>query len=148
MRQTTVERTSFFPAPAGAVWALLGRIDTLQYIARPYAAFAPVDGRADWQAGHTYRLTLRLFGVAPLGIHQVQVLRWDKASFSILTNEGNAFVPLWNHEIRLVPCAGGCYYTDRVTLGAGWKTPFVGLWARCFYRHRQKKWLRLLQSRA
>ena len=147
MRQATIERTSFFPADAQAVWRLLGQIDTLRYIAKPYADFVPLDDTADWQAGKTYRLTLKLLGVLPLGVHEIHVLRWDKARFSILTEEGNGFVPLWNHAITLVPCAGGCRYTDHVTLEAGWKTPFVRLWAFCFYRHRQKKWIRLLRDK-
>lgn len=146
MRQAVVEKTSFFPAKAERVWALLGQIETLQYIAAPYAAFTPVDGKTDWREGETYRLALKLMGVAPLGVHTVRVLRWDKKSFSILTHEGNPFVPLWNHKIRLAPCTGGCRYTDSVTLGAGWKTPFIRLWACCFYSHRQKKWIHLLRA--
>lgn len=36
------------------------------------------------------------------------------------SHEGNRFVPLWNHEISLVPMGDVCRYTDRVTIGAGW----------------------------
>lgn len=37
-------------------------------------------------------------------------------------------------------------YTDEVEIGAGWKTPFVYLWAKAFYSHRQKKWIKLLNK--
>lgn len=48
------------------------------------------------------------------------------------SHEGNRFVPLWNHEISLVPMGDVCRYTDRVTIGAGWRTPFVRLWSLAF----------------
>lgn len=54
-------------------------------------------------------------------------------------------MPTWNHRITLdeIDAAHtGC--TDEVEIDAGWKTPFVYLWAKAFYAHRQKKWLKLL----
>ena len=41
---------------------------------------------------------------------------------------------------------GRTRYTDQVEIRAGWKTPFVWLWANAFYAHRQKKWIRLLKE--
>ena len=146
MRTAVVKRTSVFPAGAETVWPLLGQIEMLQYIAKPYAVFTSVDGKTDWREGETYRLTLKLFGVISLGTHEIHVLRGDAQRRSILTQEGNPFVPLWEHEISLVPCAGGCRYTDSVTLGAGWKTPMIRVWADCFYRHRQRKWIKFLKK--
>ena len=146
MRETIVVKTSVFPADARTVWARLGELRTLQEIARPYAAFEPLDDCAVWYEGGTFRLRLKLFCLFPLGVHTVQVLRWDERTHTVLTHEGNPFVPLWNHEITIVPQGRTCRYTDRVTMGAGWRTPLVGLWARCFYRHRQKRWIELLQE--
>ena len=57
----------------------------------------------------------------------------------IYTEEGNPFVPVWNHEICLSPMTeDACEYIDCVEIQAGWKTGFVTLWAQYFYRHRQK----------
>ena len=36
-------------------------------------------------------------------------------------------------------------YTDKVEILAGWKTPFIWLWANAFYAHRQRKWITLLK---
>ena len=33
--------------------------------------------------------------------------------------------------------------TDEVEIQAGWKTVFIWLWARAFYTHRQRKWIKL-----
>lgn len=38
-------------------------------------------------------------------------------------------------------------YTDIVEIDAGWKTVLVYLWAVCFYKHRQKKWIKLLRKK-
>ena len=38
-------------------------------------------------------------------------------------------------------------YSDQVEIGAGWKTFIVWLWANCFYKHRQRKWLKLIKIR-
>lgn len=54
-------------------------------------------------------------------------------------------VPVWNHQIILREIERDrTEYIDEVELYAGWKTPFVYLWAKYFYAHRQKKWLKLL----
>ena len=139
-------KTSVFPADAEAVWSRLGEIRTLQIIARPYAAFEPLDNCGAWRAGETYRLRLKLFCLIPLGVHTVHDLHRDASAYSVLTYEGNPFVPLWNHEITLTPMGRACRYTDRVTLGAGWKTPFIGLWANCFYHHRQRRRIGILKG--
>jgi hypothetical protein len=136
---TTVER--MFP--------LLKQLNTLQQIASPYASFAPVDGSQNltWQPGETYRFHFRLFGLIPFGIHTIQVV--DFAPGGILTREGNPHVPVWNHRILLETMDEQTLrYTDEVEIGAGWKTPFVSLWARIFYRHRQRKWRKLLADKA
>jgi hypothetical protein len=53
----------------------------------------------------------------------------------------------WDHRITLVPQpGGGTLYTDRVEVGAGVLTPFVWLFAGMFYRHRQRRWRRLVEN--
>ena len=37
-------------------------------------------------------------------------------------------------------------YSDEVEINAGWKTIFVYWWAKSFYSHRQRKWLKLLKK--
>ena len=65
----------------------------------------------------------------------------------IYTHEGNEHVPVWNHRIVLNGLPDNrCIYTDIVEIDAGWKTLFVFLWAKCFYTHRQKRWIKLLKK--
>ena len=141
--------SSLFPAAPDKIWPLLMRVDTLRYIAAPYAAFSSLDPTEEmiWREGALIRFRLRIFGV-PLGIHTIDIQKIAPAAYTIQTREGNRFVPVWNHTITLVPAGvKAARYTDEVEIGAGLLTGIVYLWAGAFYRHRQKKWLRLLGAR-
>ena len=141
-----VQRTSVFPAGREAVFRKLQKLETLQYIAWPYASFEPVGDTAHiWTAGSTSSYRFRLFGVIPFGTHTIHIIRFGPDGVS--SREGNEHVPVWNHDITMSPAdAGHTRYTDCVDIQAGWKTVFVWLWANAFYAHRQRKWIRLLQE--
>jgi len=141
-----VQKTSVFPAPRDVVFQKLQRLETLQTIAKPYAAFEPVDSAAAvWTVGGKSSYRLRLFGFIPFGTHTIRIVRLDPEGIS--SREGNRHVPVWNHDILLVPIdENHTEYTDRVEIRAGWKTIFIWLWAKAFYAHRQRRWIRLLKE--
>ena len=141
-----VQKTSVFPAPRDVVFQKLQRPETLQTIAKPYAAFEPVDNAtAVWTAGGMSSWRMRLFGFIPFGTHTIRIVCFDPERIS--SREGNEHVPVWNHDIHLVPIdENHTEYTDRVEIKAGWKTIFICLWAKAFYAHRQRKWIRLLRK--
>ena len=98
-----------------------------------------------WEVGRSFSFDFKMFGFIPLGVHVINVKEFNPDN--IYTNEGNPFCPVWNHRIILKETADGkTEYTDEVEIGAGWKTPFVYLWAKAFYSHRQKKWIKLLNK--
>ncbi|QUA51921.1 hypothetical protein [Aristaeella lactis] len=139
-----VRKTSVFPAGQELVYSKLQELKTLQYIAAPYAAFEPVGAVTPvWNAGGVSSYRFRLFCLIPFGIHTIRVIRVDPQGIS--SRESNAHVPVWNHDIVLKKLdEQHTEYTDRVEIRAGWKTFFIWLWANAFYRHRQRKWIRLL----
>jgi hypothetical protein len=151
MRMKVITVSSVFPATPDEIWARLVQVETLQYVAAPYAAFSPVDpeeGTA-WEEGAVLRFRLRVCGIIPMGMHTVKVKKFDKASLAVQTVEGNKTVPVWNHKIALVPIdSSSTRYTDEVEIYAGRLTGLVCLWSRSFYRHRQRKWLKLLSDRS
>ena len=142
----TVRKTSIFPAKRNEVFARLQRLETLQFIAVPYATFAPVEASADfrWRVGSVSTYRFKLFGLMPFGTHTIRIERFDEDV--IQSREGNAHVPVWNHRITLKDLGTRTEYTDEVEIRAGWKTLFVWLWAKAFYAHRQRKWVRLLRG--
>jgi hypothetical protein len=141
-----VQKTSIFPAKRSDVFARLQRLETLQFIAMPYASFAPVDARTDnvWRVGDVSSYQFRLFGVIPFGTHTIQIERFDEDE--IQSRESNEHVQVWDHRITLKDLGMQTEYTDEVDIRAGWKTFFVWLWAKAFYAHRQRKWIRLLKE--
>lgn len=141
-------KTSVWSAPSKMIFERVKALKTLQYIAWPYATFKPVDGQADlvWAEGGEFAFKFKLFGFIPLGLHTIKVLTFDEQTGCILTHEGNAHVPVWNHRIVVKAIDDSTtQYTDEVVIQAGWKTPFVYLWAKAFYAHRQRKWRKLLR---
>ena len=142
---TTIRITTTLPATPEAVWRRLSQVDTLRYIARPYAYFTPLEPMTQWAQGAAYVLSLRVFGLLPLGRHHIRVVRWDQDALEILTHEHNRFVKTWNHAITLEALPDGrTRFTDAVTLDAGAFTGLARLWSIAFYRHRQRKWRKLL----
>ena len=142
-----VRKSSVFPASRDVVFEKLQKPETLQYIAEPYAAFEPV-GTAEpvWTVGGASAYKFRLFGVIPFGTHTIRIVRFDPEGVS--SREGNEHVPVWNHDITMIRLDDHhTEYTDRVEIRAGWKTPFIWLWAQAFYAHRQRKWKKLLKQR-
>lgn len=144
----TVKKTSVFSAKQSNVFGLLQRFDTLAYIAKPYATFKNIDGQTElvWEVGKSFSFDFKMFGFISLGVHIINVKEFNIDN--IYTNEGNPFCPIWNHRIILKEIAERkTEYTDEVEIEAGWKTPFIYLWAKAFYSHRQKKWIKLLNKR-
>ena len=144
----TVKKTSVFSAKQSNVFGLLQRFDTLAYIAKPYATFKNIDGQTElvWEVGKSFSFDFKMFGFISLGVHIINVKEFNIDN--IYTNEGNPFCPVWNHRIILKEIAERkTEYTDEVEIEAGWKTPFIYLWAKAFYSHRQKKWIKLLNKR-
>ena len=143
-----VRQSSVFPAPRELVFARLQRLETLQHIAAPYATFTPVENAKDfsWREGAVSSYHFRLFGFIPFGIHTIRIERFDQSG--IQSREHNKHVPVWDHLITLEDLGSQTKYTDEVEIHAGWKTVFIWLWAKAFYAHRQRKWIRLLQTKA
>lgn len=141
-----VQKTSVFPASRKTIFEKLQKLETLQYIAKPFATFEPIgDTAAVWEEGGESSYRFRLFGIIPYGTHTIRIIRFETEKIS--SREGNEHVPVWNHDITLVSLDDEhTQYTDRVEIHAGWKTLFVWIWANLFYAHRQRRWIRLLDN--
>ena len=141
----TVRKTSTFPAKRDVIFGKLQELSTLQYIAAPYATFTPLNPEPDmtWAVGISSSYRFRLFGFIPFGTHTIRIERFDRDAVS--SKEHNEHVPVWNHKIYLKDKGGQTDYTDEVDIDAGWKTDIIWLWAKAFYAHRQRKWIKLLK---
>lgn len=147
MKHIIIRKTSLFPADKNMIFNCLTHLDTLRYIASPYASFEPLNCGENliWEEGGSFDFSFRLFSFIPLGRHRINVIDFDSER-GIYTEESNPYVPIWNHRIYLADGVDGTEYTDEVEIYAGWKTFFVALWAKMFYAHRQRKWIKLLMT--
>lgn len=140
--------SSIFPAAPDEIWQRLARVDTMRYVARPLLMFASAEGGGEeWQAGETMRFRLRILGILPLGFHTVRLDTVDSAAYTMQTRESSRLIPVWNHHIAVAAAEDGrSRYTDSLEIGAGWRTGFVYWFAKLFFRHRHKRWFRLLRQ--
>ena len=134
-----VRKSSVFPASREEVYMRLQRLETLQYIAAPYATCTPVEDTNDfsWREGTISSYHFRLFGFIPFSIHTIRIEKFDQSG--IQSREHNKHVPVWDHLIILEDLGNQTKYTDEIEIHAGWKTVFIWLWAKAFYAHRQRK---------
>ncbi|MFM7785273.1 MAG: hypothetical protein ACKPE6_11630 [Gammaproteobacteria bacterium] len=121
----------------------------LEYVAAPLLRFSPVDGGRFppvWAEG-SHRVRLRLFGRLPFG-EQAIVISFPPCAEGVAIHDAghSALIPVWDHLITLVPVESGVRYRDQLEVKAGLLTPFIWLFAQVFYRHRQRRWRRLVAA--
>ncbi len=82
----------------------------------------------------------------PLGRHSIFCERIDPELREIQTREREPLVRRWDHLVRVRPEGDGhTRYSDEIEIEAGLLTPIVWLFAEVFYRHRQRRWKRLIR---
>ena len=145
----TVRVSTVFQCTEAEFWQKWTDPASWQYIVTPFLSAAPVEPvpEGEWQIDRTYTFNLRLFTIIPIGRHSIRLLKIDRETNTISSDEGGLFAPIWIHHIwfRAVP-GGRLAYTDEVEIDAGWRTPLVWFLANMFYRHRHRRWRALLRQ--
>lgn len=118
----------------------------LQYVAHPLLSFSSLRGSnlpQTWTTG-THWVRLKLFGFLPFGRQAIVISMPDVPNAFAIRDAGySALIPVWDHLITIESSPGGVRYRDQVEVRARVLTPVVWLFAQIFYRHRQRRWLRL-----
>lgn len=130
------------------LWSEIIKAESLQYVASPLLYFIPINKDEpfnEWTVGRTYRLKIFFLKFIPLGKHDISVITIDKKSNRIETHESGLLAPTWNHSIWFHNTDNGLEYTDQIEIKAGLLTFLIWLFAQIFYRHRQRKWKKLLK---
>ncbi|QXQ07873.1 hypothetical protein KX816_07745 [Sphingosinicellaceae bacterium] len=136
-------------APLERIAAEVLRPRLLEYIAAPLVHFTPLEPARfpeHWAEGR-WRVAIRLFGVFPLGRQWIVITlpATGTGEFRVRDNGTGDLARRWDHLIILQRRAdGSTNYRDEVTVAAGLLTPFVWAFAALFYRHRQRRWRRLV----
>ncbi len=137
---------------ADLAWSLVQTSKLLQEVMAPLVILRPRKGETfaeRWPAGRTVMCRCFLFGVIPLGTRSLHFERIDSEAREIQTRESDPLVRRWDHLIRITPTPDhACRYSDEIEIDAGWRTFFVWWFANVFYRHRQRRWRKLLRRLA
>ncbi len=133
------------------LWDKISKQESLKFVASPILTFIPVGTgilNSKWEVGRIYRFKLYFLKFIPLGLHTIQIMKIDQNQNIISSHESGLLTPVWNHKIsfkEIMPSLVN--YSDEIEIKAGWLTPFIGLFAHVFYRHRQRRWKILLQNK-
>jgi hypothetical protein len=130
----------------------IARPQVMLYVAKPLIRFkllTPTSWPTQWADGGRYRVSIRLFGIIPLGWQEIlthivhaepNLYEFEDRGFGLLTKR-------WHHRIILK--ANGQHstrYTDELDVQAGCFTPFSYAFAWIFYRWRQRRLRRLFAA--
>lgn len=144
-----VDVSTFLPAKPEKLEAHLRSSRLLIYVASPIVKFIPCGNTQlpeRWEEG-TYWVALRLFGFIPFG-KQAVVISYPESqnSFSLRDKGHSSLVKKWDHRITVDPLGSGSLYRDHVSINAGVFTFFIWAFAQLFYRHRQRRWRKLVAN--
>ena len=132
------------------MWEELQKVSSLIYVASPILKFRSQKGSSipeKWSLGNEYRLKLWFLGIIPIGDHFIKLVELNKEENLIVSNEYGRLTKAWNHTIEFNAIDHQTIeYTDEIEIKAGIMTLFIWLFAQIFYRHRQNKWKKLLDS--
>lgn len=122
----------------------------LDYVSWPMVSLLPIDPPvlpAQWQE-EKYRMQLRLFGCIAFGEQtiNISVACRNPDRIELRDNGYGSVISKWDHKITLQPAGDCVIYTDRIDIAAGILTPAVWAFAWLFYRHRQRRWKRLIDN--
>lgn len=137
-----VERSTSLDASADAVWAAVKTPSAFRTVTRGLLAMPAIRRRQDeWREGETVVGWVFLFGFLPFSRHHLHIVSIDGSTRTLSSREFGGLITMWNHDIEVSPIdATSCRYRDRIDIDAGRVTPVVALYARWFYRMRQRRW--------
>lgn len=133
-----VRSSSDLVIPQELAWTLLNRTAVQLYLSRGFFSYGEVDELPSRrEEGYEADLRLKLFGWLPLWVHHQRFTRVNAEQHEILVEERGGPYGRWNHLMRVVAVPGGrSTYVDEIEVGAGWRTPPVGLFAYALCRKR------------
>ena len=145
-----VDLETVLSAPAPSVWRAVKTPGAFRTVTRGVLTMPVIKHREDeWREGETVTGWVFLFGVIPFSRHVLHVWRIDDSAMTFSSRESGGLLRRWNHDIIVVATDDSrCSYRDRIDIDAGIFTPAVVLYARWFYRTRQRRWRALAKALA
>ena len=121
---------------------------TFLYVTRGLLGMPALAGRSEpVTAGEAGSGWLFAFHLVPAYRHTIEIVDVDEETRTLRTHEHGGVLRRWDHTLHVEPVSDGvCRYRDTVTIDAGRLTPVVAVMAVGIYRHRQRRWHRLVRK--
>ncbi|MGK7952605.1 MAG: hypothetical protein AB4368_28410 [Xenococcaceae cyanobacterium] len=134
-------------------WQEVQTTRLLEYVTRPLLIFEPIEPQVwpkIWKEGK-YLVKMKFLGIMPFAKQWIDISILDtsaeKQVYQIRDNGHGDLVNKWDHLIIIEETpTGKTKYIDRLEIDAGILTLLVWLYANIFYRHRQKRWQKLVKN--
>jgi hypothetical protein len=141
---------SVFDCPPEFVWDRVQTSSCFREIIWPVMRVEPVAGTSipeRWLDGKSIPLRMYLFGFLPLGRHTIHHAAVDPHARQIRSRESGTLVRKWWHDITVADAGDGrTLYSDEVEIACGPLTLPVAAFAWLFYRHRQRRWKKVIRK--
>lgn len=150
-----VQVSTFLNCPTSKVWKEVQTSQLLDYVISPLVKFIPIQPDKFpkiWEDGK-YFVRMKLFGIIPFGNHWIVISRPTTANTSgkqvheLLDDGHGDIISKWRHLITIQETSDGrTHYADSIEVNAGILTFGVWVYANIFYRHRQRRWRKLVKN--
>lgn len=143
-----VDYSSRLEASADAVWVAVKTPSAFRTVTRGLLTMPVIRRRRDeWREGESVVGWVFLFGCLPFSRHHLHIARIDESSRTLSSREFGGLIKVWNHDIEVTSIdAKRCLYRDRIEIEAGIMTRVIVIYARWFYRMRQRRWRTLAKG--
>jgi hypothetical protein len=125
-------------------WDMLQTSKLLEFVCKPKIKFKPFGGSFPirWNESDSVSTKMLIFGFIPFGgTHTLYFEKIDTENKILQTKEWDDAAKIWNHKISLKKLTdNSIIYEDEVIIYGGLLTNFITIWAKSFYKHRQKRW--------
>ena len=131
-------------------WEKVQTVALLEFVAKGKLRFKPLDNKFPeiWKQGSVAKTMMYLYGVIPFGgVHTLIIEKIDHENKVIQSKEWDDSAKVWNHRISMKKLSDfSIHYEDEIIIYGGLLTGIISIWAKLFYKHRQKRWQLIAQG--
>ena len=144
----TIHHEIILPTAAERVWPAMLSPATFLFVCVGLLGLPALAGRSEpFRAGESGTAWLFAFHIVPAYRHTIEIVDVDAATFTVRTREHGGLLGAWNHTLRVEAIDDtASRYSDTVDIDAGRATALVIPIANAIFRHRQRRWQKLVRQ--
>lgn len=136
--QLTIEVTAFYTQDADSVFQSALHFSEMTDAMAGLATYEGLPDHGTAREGDTLVVDVTFWGWFKQAGHTMHIARLDPEARVIQSRESGNGIRRWDHRLSVHPDGALTRWTDTVVLDAGWRTPFVAIFAAYMYRRRHR----------